>query len=210
MRCCSCFGGRRPLASTGSPMSGHRRSPAALKLGYWRFIDTHARAPARQKAPRASARSARCGCSRRRTPSENYLLKEMGFQIARKHAAKLRRIALLLAFALPFLLSLAPLLAAGWPATLAAAHRRAARDAGRAGRTLALLRRGQARRDALLRHRPGVVPSWAAHCGTVIASPSSSARNPRSSKSATPRPSGPASRWSTCRVAAMSGAISRR
>jgi sulfite dehydrogenase (quinone) subunit SoeC len=43
----------------------------------------------------------------------------MGFQIARKHAAKLRRIAFLLAFALPFLLSLVPLLAGGWPAMFA-------------------------------------------------------------------------------------------
>jgi DMSO reductase anchor subunit len=44
----------------------------------------------------------------------------MGFRIARKHAAKLRRIAFLLAFALPFVLSLVPLLAMGWPAALAA------------------------------------------------------------------------------------------
>ncbi|RUW74113.1 MULTISPECIES: DmsC/YnfH family molybdoenzyme membrane anchor subunit [unclassified Mesorhizobium] len=35
---------------------------------------------------------------------ENYLLKEMGFRIARKHAAKLRRIAQALAFALPAIL----------------------------------------------------------------------------------------------------------
>jgi sulfite dehydrogenase (quinone) subunit SoeC len=35
---------------------------------------------------------------------ENYLLKEMGFRIARKHGAKLRRITQLLAFALPVLL----------------------------------------------------------------------------------------------------------
>ncbi len=35
---------------------------------------------------------------------ENYLLKEMGFRIARKHSAKLRRITLVLAFALPVLL----------------------------------------------------------------------------------------------------------
>ncbi|MCA0023387.1 MULTISPECIES: DmsC/YnfH family molybdoenzyme membrane anchor subunit [unclassified Mesorhizobium] len=35
---------------------------------------------------------------------ENYLLKEMGFRIARKHSAKLRRITQLLGFALPALL----------------------------------------------------------------------------------------------------------
>ncbi len=44
----------------------------------------------------------------------------MGFKIARKHATKLRRIAIVLAFALPFLLSLVPLIASGWPAVIAA------------------------------------------------------------------------------------------
>lgn len=38
---------------------------------------------------------------------ENYVLKEMGYQVARKHAAKLRRIARLLTFALPLVLILA-------------------------------------------------------------------------------------------------------
>ncbi|MBA1139577.1 dimethyl sulfoxide reductase anchor subunit family protein [Mesorhizobium neociceri] len=47
---------------------------------------------------------------------ENYLLKEMGFRIARKHAAKLRLITQLLAFALPALL-LAVLFALPWPFT---------------------------------------------------------------------------------------------
>jgi DMSO reductase anchor subunit len=51
--------------------------------------------------------------------SENYLLKEMGFQIARKHAAKLRRIALVLGFILPFVLLLASLALREWPAILA-------------------------------------------------------------------------------------------
>lgn len=41
---------------------------------------------------------------------ENYLLKEMGFRIARKHAARLRLIAQVLAFALPLLLLAAVLL----------------------------------------------------------------------------------------------------
>ena len=38
--------------------------------------------------------------------SENYLLKEMGYKIARKHARELRRIALLFGFAAPFLVTL--------------------------------------------------------------------------------------------------------
>jgi sulfite dehydrogenase (quinone) subunit SoeC len=37
--------------------------------------------------------------------TENYVLREMGFAIARRHSAKLRRIALALAFAVPFGLS---------------------------------------------------------------------------------------------------------
>jgi DMSO reductase anchor subunit len=43
----------------------------------------------------------------------------MGFRIARKHAAKLRRIALVLGFVLPFLLSLVPFAVSGWLAILA-------------------------------------------------------------------------------------------
>jgi DMSO reductase anchor subunit len=38
--------------------------------------------------------------------AENYVLREMGYQIARKHALKLRRIAATLAFLLPALLVL--------------------------------------------------------------------------------------------------------
>ncbi|MCZ8545754.1 dimethyl sulfoxide reductase anchor subunit [Mesorhizobium qingshengii] len=45
---------------------------------------------------------------------ENYLLKEMGFRIARKHSARLRQITQVLAFALPVLL-LAATLALPWP-----------------------------------------------------------------------------------------------
>jgi len=35
--------------------------------------------------------------------AENYLLKEMGYQIVRRHAAKLHRIAILLGFLIPLL-----------------------------------------------------------------------------------------------------------
>ncbi|MER9846352.1 dimethyl sulfoxide reductase anchor subunit [Mesorhizobium sp. M0106] len=45
---------------------------------------------------------------------ENYLLKEMGFRIARKHSAKLRQITQVLAFALPALLLVAAF-ALPWP-----------------------------------------------------------------------------------------------
>ena len=44
---------------------------------------------------------------------ENFLLKEMGFRIARKHRARLRRIARLAGFALPALLSFCSFLLEG-------------------------------------------------------------------------------------------------
>lgn len=50
---------------------------------------------------------------------ENYLLKEMGFRIARKHSAKLRRITQALAFAVPAIL-LGIALASPWPFAAAA------------------------------------------------------------------------------------------
>jgi sulfite dehydrogenase (quinone) subunit SoeC len=92
---------------------------AALKLAYWRFIDASASASTVASATGLGTLGAVRLFEAPHT-SENYLLKEMGFQIARKHAAKLRRIAFLLAFALPFVLALVPLLAAGWPAVIAA------------------------------------------------------------------------------------------
>jgi DMSO reductase anchor subunit len=50
--------------------------------------------------------------------SENYLLKEMGFRIARKHAQKLRAISIALAFVLPFALTVAAYAATGVPAAV--------------------------------------------------------------------------------------------
>lgn len=51
---------------------------------------------------------------------ENFVLKEMGYQIARKHAAKLRRIVHVGAFALPLLLGLLALTTGGIVAGIAA------------------------------------------------------------------------------------------
>ncbi len=83
--------------------------PAALlKLGYWRYIDNSASASSAETA------TGLAGPVRLLDPphtSENYLLKEMGFRVARKHAARLRRIAFIAAYVLPLLL-----LAIGIPA----------------------------------------------------------------------------------------------
>jgi DMSO reductase anchor subunit len=91
---------------------------AALKIGYWQAIDT--------AAPRSTAGSATglggLGSVRLfEAPhtSENYLLKEMGYRIARKHAAKLRAIAITCGFVAPGLLSLVPFAWSGLPAVIA-------------------------------------------------------------------------------------------
>lgn len=51
--------------------------------------------------------------------SDNYLMKEMGFKVARKHADKLRRLAHLLGFALPLVLSLLAMFVSGYVALAA-------------------------------------------------------------------------------------------
>jgi DMSO reductase anchor subunit len=82
-----------------------------LKLLYWRHTD----APAAPDAGTATGLGA-LGRVRLVEPphtGENYILREMGFRIARKHAAKLRRIALVLGGALPAVLGLIGLLAGG-------------------------------------------------------------------------------------------------
>ena len=74
-----------------------------VNLYYWRFIDS-------QKVESDSGTATGLGqlgkVTQLESPhtSENYLLKEMGFQVAQKHAAKLRRYALLLGLVLPLVL----------------------------------------------------------------------------------------------------------
>ena len=88
---------------------------AALKLGYWRYID---RTSSASTAGTATGLGALGEVRLFEAPhtAENYLLKEMGYRIARKHAAKLRLIALIAGFAGPSVLTLAALVA---PAPLA-------------------------------------------------------------------------------------------
>jgi DMSO reductase anchor subunit len=76
------------------------------KLGYWRFID-------RSGSPSTSESATGLGALgtvrllEAPRGGDDYLMREMGFRIARRHAAKLRRIALLLASVAPALLSAA-------------------------------------------------------------------------------------------------------
>ncbi|PHS25806.1 MAG: DMSO reductase [Robiginitomaculum sp.] len=92
-----------------------------VKLTYWRSL--------RKSEPRSTAESAtglgqfgKVHMIESPHGEDNYLLKEMGFQIARKHARKLKRIALVLGFIIPLALlamisamgsSYAPILSVG-------------------------------------------------------------------------------------------------
>ena len=74
----------------------------AIKIGYWHFVATH---PALSTV--ATATGLRGGhVSRFEAPhtEANYLMKEMGFSVARRHARTLRRIVHVLAFAVPLVL----------------------------------------------------------------------------------------------------------
>ncbi|HEX4078119.1 MAG TPA: DmsC/YnfH family molybdoenzyme membrane anchor subunit [Rhizomicrobium sp.] len=83
--------------------------PAALlKLAYWNYID---RTGSASTAETATGLAGPVNLLDPPHTAENYLLKEMGFRVARKHAARLRRIAFAAAFVLPFLLVLTGLFA---------------------------------------------------------------------------------------------------
>jgi DMSO reductase anchor subunit len=81
------------------------------KFAYWRFIDRQQPITTLASATGLSA----LGTVRPLDQphfTENYILREMGYRLARKHAAKLRRIAMVLAFILPGALAAAA--AFGW------------------------------------------------------------------------------------------------
>ncbi len=74
------------------------------KLAYWRYIDS---AVAGSTPGTATGLGAFGKIRLFEAPhtSENYLMKEMGFRVARKHAQKLRAVAVVFSFVLPFLLT---------------------------------------------------------------------------------------------------------
>jgi DMSO reductase anchor subunit len=90
-----------------------------LKERYWRSIDTTSASSTVASATLLGSR----GKVRMLEPphtEENYLLKEMGFAIARKHRARLRGIVRLAGFALPGFLTLLALLVGGLVGMVAA------------------------------------------------------------------------------------------
>jgi DMSO reductase anchor subunit len=103
--------GLRPAVA--APAAALVLAAAAVKLAYWHSIDA---------SSAGSTVASALGLPRDRPirpldpphTEENYLLREMGYRIARRHAAKLRRIAMLAGFAVPLiLLALAWLLRGG-------------------------------------------------------------------------------------------------
>ncbi|HYE50826.1 MAG TPA: DmsC/YnfH family molybdoenzyme membrane anchor subunit [Azospirillaceae bacterium] len=96
----------------------------ALKEGYWRFIAT-TRAASTPETATGLGHLGRVRLLEAPHTEANYLLKEMGYQVGRKHAARLRTIARIAGFGLPLLLTAAAMQAgtgaAGAAATVAAA-----------------------------------------------------------------------------------------
>jgi DMSO reductase anchor subunit len=76
----------------------------SVKLAYWRFIDN---TPSESTAETATGLGHLGKVRLFEAPhtEDNYLMREMGFRIARKHAYRLRLFATILAFVLPFLLT---------------------------------------------------------------------------------------------------------
>jgi len=90
------------------------------KEGYWRFIDTTS-GPSTVESATALGRRGKVRMLEPPHTEENYLLQEMGFRIARKHARRLRLIARLCGFAIPALATLIAIVTAGPSGNIAAA-----------------------------------------------------------------------------------------
>lgn len=76
---------------------------AIAKLAYWRFIDGGA-AVATMESATGLGFIGKVRTLEAPHTEENYLLREMGYAVARKHSARLRQIALVVGFAVPVVL----------------------------------------------------------------------------------------------------------
>jgi sulfite dehydrogenase (quinone) subunit SoeC len=79
-----------------------------MKARYWSTIDT----AAKTYTAEAATGLGRFGMVRPLDPPHtqpNFVMREMGYQVARRHAVKLRRIATVLLFAVPIVAALLPL-----------------------------------------------------------------------------------------------------
>ena len=89
----------------------------AGKLAYWSFIDTTAGASTAESAT-GLGHLGRVRLFEAPHSEDNYLMREMGFKIARKHSRKLRLVVLAALFAAPLALTLLAILAGGAAATV--------------------------------------------------------------------------------------------
>jgi sulfite dehydrogenase (quinone) subunit SoeC len=96
----------RPDPLVSALALGAALASGGVKLGYWWFID---RSDGPSTAETATGLGNLGSVRLLEAPhgGENYLMREMGFRVARRHAAKLRRIALLLAALAPAALTAA-------------------------------------------------------------------------------------------------------
>ena len=97
------FGSSVPLVSYAT--LGSITIAFVIKLAYWRFIKNTQSISTAESAT-GLGHLGKVSLVQSPHSQENYLLKEMGYKIARKHADKLRRLSLLGGFILPFILTL--------------------------------------------------------------------------------------------------------
>lgn len=90
------------------------------KERYWRFIDTTS-APSTVASATALGSRGRVRLLEPPHTQDNYLLQEMGYQIARKHRVRLRFIARIAGFVLPAIFTVLALIVAGGTGVIAAA-----------------------------------------------------------------------------------------
>jgi len=94
-----------PVGAPRILLAGLAVASAVFKYFYWRHIDAMPRGETTESATGLGRFGAVRGVEAPHT-EENYLTREMGFMLARKHAARLRAVALVLIGALPTLLAL--------------------------------------------------------------------------------------------------------
>jgi DMSO reductase anchor subunit len=124
------FSGAACLTALVALFGGNATTPALLtallaasglfaKLRYWRLIDS-AKPITTLESATGLGDLGKVRMLESPNTQDNYLLKEMGFRIGRKHAARLRRIALVAGFIAPALLMVLAVLAGGTPGALLA------------------------------------------------------------------------------------------
>lgn len=103
----------RPDAILVELTAGLILSGATIKILYWRYLGSMPK-PSTPESATGLGQLGKVKQLQAPHTQENYLLKEMGFQVARKHAARLRQMAIGFGFVIPLLLSLSAILISGF------------------------------------------------------------------------------------------------